>query len=176
MPEVASAAVTEPAPSAPTMRPGVPTLTVKVQSCDVAVTGWLKLDLQLCLPPSRGVAGSISDGVQSIELRDVAATGVEIYIPPYLQTRLKPGTYPITDYTEPGVKMTASFYYHDPQLDTYDAYFSYDNGTLILTQAGLDQDYISGSFSFGAHNYDERQINVEGSFENIPFSHVNGPW
>ena len=174
-PDVASAAVTQPAPSAPTSRPSVPTLILKVQSCDVVVTGWLKLQLQPCLPPSRGVAGSLDSEGQLIELRDGAASGVIIYIPAYLQTRLKPGTYPITDFTEPGLEMTASFAYHDTQLDSVDAYFSFDNGTLILTEAGLDQDYISGSFTFGAHNFDERQINVEGSFENIPFSHVNGP-
>ncbi len=174
--EVASVPATQPASSAPTARPSVPTLAVKMQSCEVAVTGWLEVQLQPCLPPSRGVAGSLDSEGQLIDLRDATASGVMIYIPAFLQTRLKPGTYPITDFTEPGLEMTASFNYHDAQLDTYDAYFSYDKGTLILTQAGIDEDYISGSFSFGAHNFDERQINVEGSFENIPFSHVNGPW
>jgi WD40 repeat protein len=175
--EVASAPVTQPAPSAPTTRPSVPTLIVKVQACDVVVQGWLKLQLQLCLPPSRGVAGSLDSEGQLIDLRDdVTASRVLIYIPPYLQTRLKPGTYPITDFTEPGgSNMTASFLYHDVQLDSYDAYFSYDNGEVILTQAGLDEDYISGSYTFGAHNDEGKQIIVEGSFENIPFSHVNGP-
>jgi hypothetical protein len=174
--ELAGASVTDQAPGTPTARPSVPALVVKEQACDVEVQGWLKLQLQLCLPPTRGVAGSLDSEGQLIDLRDVDASGVLIYIPSYLQTRLGPGTYPITDFTEPGgANMTASFLYHDVQLDTYDAYYSYDNGTVILTQAGLDEDFISGSFSFGAHNFDGRQITVAGSFENIPFSHVNGP-
>jgi hypothetical protein len=149
--ELASEPATQPAPVSPTTPPSVLTLTVKAQVCDVEVQGWLKLQLQLCLPPSRGVAGSLDSEGQLIDLRDVNASGVLFYIPPYLQTRLAPGTYPITDFTEPGgANMTASFVYHDIQLDTYDAFYSYDTGTLILTQAGLDEDFISGSFSFGA--------------------------
>jgi hypothetical protein len=178
--EVASAPVTQPAPRAPTARPSVPTLVVKPQACDMVVTGWLKLQLQPCLPPSRGVAGSIElsgamDEVQSIDLRDFEGTGVVLYIPSYLQTRLKPGTYPIADYTIPGGKMTASFNYFDHDRFLIDLFLSYDDGTLILSEAGPDEDYISGSYSFGAHNNDEYQIRVEGTFENIPFSRVNGP-
>lgn len=162
--------------------PPVPTLVVKVKSCDVTVTGWLKLQVDLCLPPSRSNAGSIMSGfagsLQSISLIDSEFTQVRFEIPEFMQDDLKPGTYTLGNGDASGNdgKIAAVFYYYDHKLGHSDQYFSYEGGTLIFTQAGLDQSYISGSFAFGAHELTtERQINVEGTFENIPFSHVNGP-
>jgi WD40 repeat protein len=159
----------------------VPTTAVRAQACEITVTGALQLQVHPCTPPSRSFGGSVVADGQYINFVEGGAVGVRIQLPVHLIDKLEPGTYNVGagDDGTRGGQIVAYFFQPDPNnLDPYaDPYFySYNGGTLILTEAGPDVDYISGSFSFGAHRLDTgRQINVEGTFENIPFSHVNGP-
>ncbi len=154
-----------------------PTLQVKVMSCDITVSGWLSLQLQPCLPPSRIIAGQTSGAESMIWIKDLEFMGVIFEVPNPMLDKLKPGTYVLGD-TGPGgggtygYKITALFDYHNPASNGIERYGSYDGGTLILTEVGS---YLSGSFSFGARDINKRQINVDGTFENIPFSRVNTP-
>jgi hypothetical protein len=160
--------------AAPLTTGSTPMLLANVMSCDIVVHGWLNLHLQPCLPPSRVSAG-LNDGLRVlIWLKDTDFMGVIIMIPPDHQDKLEPGTYVLGDSVsdQDTYRITARFDYHDPQLDSIYGYDSYDGGTLTITQTGS---YISGSFEFGARDINKRQINVEGTFENIPFSHVNTP-
>ena len=93
---------------------------------------------------------------------------------------MRPFTFIISDFAEPlTAEILGVFQYYNHELDTLERYESYKNkydaSTLILTEAGMDQDYISGILPFPAHLEDGRQIKVNGTFENIPFTHVNGP-
>ena len=111
-----------------------------------------------------------------IWIKDSEFTGVIFEVPNPMLDKLEPGTYILGDRGPTGgtyaYKITALFDYYDRALNSIGEYTSYDGGTLILTDVGS---YISGSFAFGARDINKRQINVEGSFENIPFSHVNTP-
>jgi hypothetical protein len=159
-----------------------PMATIPVMSCDVVVTGWYNLHVQPCLAPSRVSAGDSDGAAVMIWMKDSNFMGVIFDIPPFLQKKLKPGKYVIGDATDgnDGYKIVAGFDYYDPATRANDTFFSYDGGTITFTQTGK---YISGSFSFGARTEESllapgnggRQINVEGSFENIPFTPVNMP-
>jgi hypothetical protein len=65
-------------------------------------------------------------------------------------------------------RMTAQFESYDPTQNVSEVYSSYaETGQVVITEIGSN---ITGTFEFGARNMDGRQINVKGSFENIPFN------
>lgn len=159
-------------PSASGIATSLPTVPPRaVLSCDMTVHGWLSLQVQPCLPPSRVNAGHNLGEVSMIWIKDSEFTGVVFEIPNPMLDELEPGTYVLGDYMDYG-KITATFDYYNPASNRIEDYISYGGGTLVLTDVGS---YISGSFSFGARDINKRQINVDGTFENIPFSRVNTP-
>jgi hypothetical protein len=115
------------------------------------------------------VAGNFTSTEQMmIELTDDDLRGVTIYVPVNMLPYLKPGKYPVGEYTT-GPGMIADF------RDQGFPYVSYSGKgmEIVITEVGAT---ISGSFKFGARTLEEeRQVNVEGTFENIPFVHVNVP-
>jgi WD40 repeat protein len=141
----------------------------ETQHCDIVVTGWVKLHADLCSSLKGGVAGNFTSTEQMmIELTDDDLRGVTIYVPVNMLPYLKPGKYPVGEYTT-GPGMIADF------RDQGFPYVSYSGKgmEIVITEVGAT---ISGSFKFGARTLEEeRQVNVEGTFENIPFVHVNVP-
>jgi hypothetical protein len=102
------------------------------------------------------------------------STGVVIYVPDYLEKRLKPGTYKIGDATdEPEGSMYAELYHVDASDELSGPFSSYaGTGEIVITDVGP---IISGSFKFGARNDAGHEVNVEGSFTNIPYVHTYRP-
>lgn len=164
------------APSTSGTATSPPTVPARaVLSCDMTVHGWLSVHVQPCLPPSRVNAGHNLGDLMMIWIKDLEFTGVIFEVPNPMLDELQPGTYILGDRgggTTYAYQITALFDYYDPASNRIDQYTSYGGGTLILTEVGS---YISGSFSFGARDINKRQINVDGTFENIPFSRVNTP-
>jgi hypothetical protein len=109
-----------------------------------------------------------------IEIRGVDQNSVRIYVPPGLQEHIRPGHYPIGDATDAAPRMTADFFYSELPISGGDPLFkSYaETGEIVLSEVS---EFVSGTFKFGARNMDGRQVNVEGSFTNIPFVHTNAP-
>lgn len=160
------------APSTSGAATSLPTVPARaVLSCDMTVHGWLSLHVQPCLPPSGVNAGHNLGEESMIWIKDSEFTGVVFEIPNPMLDELQPRTYVLGDYMDYG-NITATFDYYNPASNRIEDYISYGGGTLVLTEVGS---YISGTFSFGARDINKRQINVEGSFENIPFSRVNTP-
>jgi len=159
----------------PANQPAPPTLEPKAKSCNAVVTGSLKLNGLSCVPASNVIVVSIDQGLMEISLLGDEYSGVVIKIPAYIRKRLVPGKYVIgdaRDYLDEW-RMTAEFVYHDPVSKSIDSYASYaETGEVVFTEIGST---ISGSFEFGAHNFSGQQINVKGSFENIPFVYFEGP-
>jgi WD40 repeat protein len=155
--------------------PAATPATPSPMTCDIVVSGAMNLHVQPCLPPSR-VSGGSYDGITvDIWMKDYSAyTGVRFAIPLLIYKKLQPREYVIGEAAggEDTFKITAYFDYFDPASDSGSNYNSYEGGTLTFTQVGA---YISGTFEFGAKDRDKRQIHVKGSFENIPFAHVNVP-
>ena len=123
--------------------------------CKVVVTGELNLELNPCMPGGIANGGSMYETFQSIELRDAEGNGVIFQVPPYLQPRLRPHDFIVGDFREPlSAEILGVFMYSATEQDMIENYESYKNkydaSTLTLTEAGVDQDYISGSFSFPA--------------------------
>ena len=147
-----------------------PTLDPRPKSCSAIVTGSLDLNVQSCVPTARANIVAIDHGLMSIFLLDEDGVGVVINVPSNIQKHLGPGEYEIGDAYDAADewRMTTQFNYYDPSQSLGEYYFSYaETGQVIITEIGS---VISGTFEFGAHDKDGRQINVKGGFENIPFN------
>lgn len=158
---------------APTWEPPAAAAEPAPMHCEVKVTGAIKLQTQPC-DQGLAQAGLHLQGRMELDLLDVDRHGVVIYFSEYLEKYLKPGTYPIWDITEPVLgNPDAELYYEDLAQTLTGPYESYEGtGDLVLTEVG---DVLSGTFKFGAHNDNGMEVNVEGSFENIPYVHTYPP-
>jgi hypothetical protein len=163
------------APS-PTAQP-LPSGTVEPPPmyCDLMVTGALKLQTKPCDPP-RAEAGFKFSGRMQIRLIGPTpeSNGVVILVPDYLEKRLKPGSYKIGDATiEPEGSMYAELWHTDSSAELSGPYWSYSGtGEIVITDVGP---IISGSFKFGARNDAGHEVNVEGTFKDIPYVHTYRP-
>jgi len=181
-PEAAAAAAVAPAMASATAVPlAIRLPEIPPSSFDITVTGWVKAHLrpnELDRPQTSRYDGSHRILVMSLRAgidADTSPPGVEFSIPVLLLVRdqLQTGEYIIGDATDQeGSRIWAEFVYYDPLANVVDPYASYDGGTFVITQTGQ---YLSGSFSFGARTEEGRQVSVEGTFENIPFSIINIP-
>lgn len=170
----AAVASTVPATEAPAaeLLPEIPAM-----SCDIMAQGWVNVHLQPCLTPTSVFGGEYDGQSLTIDIRDSNLNGITFLVPPtvLVRRRLVMDKYIIGDRLS-GSRITARFDYYDPDdptQSTLDVYYSYDGGTLVITQTSP---YITGTFSFGARTLEEgRQVTVQGSFENIPFVPVNIP-
>ena len=158
------------ASSSSTSQTAMPTLEPKPQSCSAVVTGWLKLNVQSCVPTYNTAIVTFSQQLLQLSLLGEHGVGVVISVPPNLQKHLVPGKYVIGDDNDAQDewRMTAQFESYDPTQNVSEVYSSYaETGQVVITEIGSN---ITGTFEFGARNMDGRQINVKGSFENIPFN------
>jgi WD40 repeat protein len=146
------------------------TLVPGPKSCSAMVTGSLDLNGESCVPGGRANIVDIDHGLMSIYLLTEDGVGVVIHVPSNVQKHLVPGEYVIGDAYDAADewRMTTQFNYYEPGQSLGEYYFSYaETGKVVITAIGS---VISGTFEFGAHDKDGRQINVKGSFENIPFN------
>lgn len=141
--------------------------------CEIKVTGAIRLQTQPCAD-QQARAGLHLGGRMQTELLDSNGLGVIIYVSEYLEQFLKPGTYPIWDITQPVQgNPDAALFYDDLAETLTGPYESYEGtGDLVLTEVG---DVLSGTFEFGARNDNHMEVNIEGTFENIPYIHTYPP-
>jgi hypothetical protein len=141
------------------------------------VTGYLKLDLQPCTPPSgdANAGGLLLGTFITVDLATADGAGVHIFVPENWIHKLGPGKYVLADSKDTlySAGLTAEFVEFEP-AGTLNLVFyeSYAGGTVTFTET---DNYAAGSFDFGARNDKGRQINVVGTFKDIPYTHVYPP-